>query len=71
MPGIGTVHDLKQAHFLGIRSVRITTHCTEADVSAQHIAAARELGMDVAGFQMMSHMAEPGELARQARLLES
>ncbi|WP_406391474.1 4-hydroxy-2-oxovalerate aldolase [Streptomyces sp. NBC_00882] len=71
LPGIGTIHELKQAHSLGIRSVRIATHCTEADISAQHIAAARELDMDVAGFLMMSHMAEPAELARQAKLMES
>ncbi|HWG24355.1 4-hydroxy-2-oxovalerate aldolase [Actinospica sp.] len=71
LPGIGTLRDLKQAHALGIRSVRIATHCTEADISAQHITAARELGMDVAGFLMMSHMAAPAELARQAKLMES
>ncbi|MFQ6144503.1 4-hydroxy-2-oxovalerate aldolase [Streptomyces seoulensis] len=71
LPGIGTLRDLRRAHALGIRSVRVATHCTEADISAQHIAAARELGMDVAGFLMMSHMAEPAELARQAQLMES
>jgi 4-hydroxy 2-oxovalerate aldolase len=46
LPGIGTVHDLKQAYALGARSVRVATHCTEADVSKQHIEAARNLGMD-------------------------
>jgi len=70
LPGIGTVHDLKRAYDLGVRSVRIATHCTEADVSRQHIAAARGLGMDVSGFLMMSHMAEPDALAQQARLME-
>lgn len=71
LPGIGTAHDLKQACSLGIRSVRVATHCTEADISAQHIATARDLGMDVSGFLMMSHMAEPAELAQQAGLMES
>jgi 4-hydroxy 2-oxovalerate aldolase len=71
LPGIGTVHDLKRAYDLGVRSVRIATHCTEADVSKQHIEAARNLGMDVSGFLMMSHMNEPDALAAQAKLMES
>jgi 4-hydroxy 2-oxovalerate aldolase len=71
LPGIGTIHHLKHAYQLGVRSVRIATHCTEADISAQHIAAARDIGMDVSGFLMLSHMAPPEELARQAKLMES
>ncbi|MFF5179713.1 4-hydroxy-2-oxovalerate aldolase [Micromonospora sp. NPDC000316] len=71
LPGIGTIADLRAAHDLGVTSVRVATHCTEADISAQHIAWARENGMDVAGFLMMSHMADPGTLAAQAKLMES
>ncbi len=71
LPGVGTISDLRHAHSLGVRSVRVATHCTEADVAAQHIATARELGMDVSAFLMMSHMAEPAALAAQAKLAES
>ena len=71
LPGIGTVHDLKAAYAAGARSVRIATHCTEADVSRQHIEAARALGMDTVGFLMMSHMLSPEGLVEQGRLMES
>ncbi|GGR57925.1 4-hydroxy 2-oxovalerate aldolase [Nocardioides luteus] len=71
LPGVGTIDDLRRAYDLGVRSVRVATHCTEADVSAQHIAAARERGMDVSGFLMLSHMAPPEQLAEQAKLMES
>ncbi|NKY57195.1 4-hydroxy-2-oxovalerate aldolase [Nocardia flavorosea] len=71
LPGVGTAEDLRRAWGLGVRSVRVATHCTEADVAAQHIATAREIGMDVSGFLMMSHMAEPAQLAEQAKLMES
>jgi 4-hydroxy 2-oxovalerate aldolase len=71
LPGVGTIADLRRAFDLGVRSVRVATHCTEADVGAQHIAFARELGMDVSGFLMMSHLAGSAELAGQARLMES
>ena len=71
LPGIGTIAELKLASSLGVKSIRIATHCTEADVSAQHIETARELGMDVSGFLMMSHMAPAKELAKQAKLMES
>lgn len=71
LPGIGTLHELRQAFDLGVTSVRVATHCTEADVAAQHIAAAREWGMDVSGFLMMAHLSDPAALAGQAKLMES
>ena len=71
IPGIATVHDLKNVYQAGARSVRVATHCTEADVSRQHIEAARKLGMDTVGFLMMSHMVPAEKLIEQGRLMES
>lgn len=71
LPGIGTADDLRRVRDLGVQSVRVATHCTEADVSRQHIGLARELGMDVAGFLMMAHMSPAADLAAQAKLMES
>jgi 4-hydroxy 2-oxovalerate aldolase len=71
IPGIGTIDDLKAAVDAGAQSVRIATHCTEADISSQHMEYARNMGLDVAGFLMMAHMSPPAELARQAKLMES
>ncbi|MEZ0119540.1 UNVERIFIED_ORG: 4-hydroxy 2-oxovalerate aldolase [Heyndrickxia coagulans] len=71
LPGIGTVKELKEAAKLGAKMARIATHVTEADVAPQHIAAAKELGMETVGFLMMSHMAPVEKLVEQAKLMES
>lgn len=71
LPGIGTIEDLRRARDAGIQSIRIATHSTEADVSRQHIEAAKTMGLDVAGFLMMSSANTPAGLAGQAALMES
>ncbi len=70
LPGIGTVDHLKMAHGLGVHTIRVATHCTEADVSEQHITMARKLDMDTVGFLMMAHMSDAAGLIKQARLME-
>lgn len=70
LPGIGTVDHLKMAKELGVHTIRVATHCTEADVSEQHITYARKLDMDTVGFLMMAHMASAEKLIEQAKLME-
>ncbi len=70
LPGIGTVDHLKMARELGVHTIRVATHCTEADVSEQHITMARKMEMDTVGFLMMAHMASPEKLVEQAKLME-
>ena len=71
LPGIGTVEDLKMAQDCGVHSIRIATHCTEADVSEQHISYAAQQGLDTVGFLMMAHMIPAEQILEQAKLMES
>ena len=71
LPGIGTVDHLKMAADLGVSTIRVATHCTEADVSEQHIGMASEMGLDTVGFLMMTHMIGAEEIVEQAKLMES
>lgn len=71
LPGIGTVEHLRMAHDCGVATLRVATHCTEADVSEQHIALSAKLGLDTVGFLMMAHMVTPEQLLAQAKLMES
>lgn len=70
LPGIGTVDHLKMARELGVHTIRVATHCTEADVSEQHITLARKMDMDTVGFLMMSHMNSAEGLVKQALLMQ-
>jgi 4-hydroxy-2-oxovalerate/4-hydroxy-2-oxohexanoate aldolase len=71
LPGIGTLDHLRMARDLGVNTIRVATHCTEADVSEQHIGMSRKLGLDTVGFLMMAHMTTPEQLLKQALLMES
>ncbi len=72
LPGIGTVDHLQMAVDCGIGTIRVATHCTEADVSEQHIGMASQIdGLDTVGFLMMAHMIEPEPLLEQLKLMES
>jgi 4-hydroxy-2-oxovalerate/4-hydroxy-2-oxohexanoate aldolase len=70
IPGIGTVDHLRMAHDCGIATIRVATHCTEADVAEQHIALGCKLGLDTVGFLMMAHLNSPEGLVSQAKLME-
>ncbi len=70
LPGIGTVDHLKMAHGCGVSTIRVATHCTEADVSEQHIGMAASMGLDTVGFLMMAHMLSAEKLLEQARLMQ-
>ena len=71
IPGIGTVDHLRMAADCGVTTIRVATHCTEADVSEQHINLGRKMGLDTVGFLMMAHMIEPAQILEQALLMEN
>ena len=69
LPGVGTAEDLRSARDRGATVARIATHCSEANISVQHFAMARDLGFETVGFLMMAHMLDPESLALQARVM--
>ena len=71
LPGIGTAEELRMAAGCGASCIRVATHCTEADISEQHIALSAKLGLDTVGFLMMAHTATPETIAAQGKLMES
>ena len=71
LPGIGLADDLREVRELGVSVARIAVHCTEADITEQHIRVAKDLGMEAIGFLMMAHMNSPEGLVEQALLMQS
>ena len=69
LPGLGTVDDIRAARDLGASIIRVATHATEADISAQHFGIARDLGLETVGFLMMAHSIPATDLAIQARIM--
>ena len=69
LPGIGTVDHLKMAVDCGVSTLRVATHCTEADIAGQHLGMSRDLGCDTVGFLMMAHMSTPEDLVTQAQIM--
>jgi len=70
LPGIGTRNDLQKSFECGAKIARVATHVTEADISEQHIKMAKDMGLEVMTFLMLSHMVPPGKVLEQARLME-
>tara|TARA_R110000772_G_scaffold15072_70_gene43875 strand:- start:8806 stop:9846 length:1041 start_codon:yes stop_codon:yes gene_type:complete len=70
VPGIGTLDELRMAADCGAGCVHVASHCTEANVTEQHIGLGRELGLDTVGFLMMAHMTSIDHLFEQALLME-
>ncbi len=71
IPGFGTIkNDLEPAISFGIQALQVGTHCTEANVTRQHIQFARNKGLDTYGVLMMSHMISAYDLLEQAKMMQ-
>jgi 4-hydroxy 2-oxovalerate aldolase len=67
IPGFGTIKDnLSPAMDIGVDLVCVGTHCTEADVTRQHIEYVRSKGKEAYGVLMMYHMASNEKLLEEA-----
>lgn len=69
LPGIGTKRDLERARDAGATVARVSTVCTEADIGAQHLGLARELGMTAHTHLNTAHLLEPAALVEQCKIV--
>lgn len=71
IPGFGTIkNDIQPAIDIGIKFLMIACHCSEANITKEHIEYATSKNIDTYGILMMSHMLSAEELLRQARLMQ-
>jgi len=67
IPGFGTIKDnIKPAIDIGVDIFCVAIHCTEANVTKQHIQYIRNENKEVYGVLMMAHMVEPKRLLSEA-----
>jgi 4-hydroxy 2-oxovalerate aldolase len=72
IPGFATIDkDLAPAIEDGVDVIRVASHCSEADLTANHIDYALGAGKTVLGVLMMAHMLSPSDLAEQAQKMQS
>ena len=72
IPGFGTIRDdIKPAIENRVDLFCIAAHCTEADITRQHIEYIRNRGKDVYGILMMYHRASTEKLLEEALKLQS
>jgi len=71
IPGFGTIHNnLEPALRMGIQVLMVACHCTEANVTKQHIQYGVRQGIETYGILMMSHMISGEELLEQAKKMQ-
>lgn len=72
IPGFGTIDDnLLPAIDNGVELFKIGCHCTEADVTREHIEFLAKHDKEVYGVLMMTHMASPERLLEEVQKMES
>jgi len=71
IPGFGTMDDLQMAFDTGVTVARVACHCTEADITEQHIQLARKLNMLAVGYLISFGMASVERIVEEAKKMES
>jgi len=71
IPGFGTINDdIQPAIDMGADLFCVAIHCTEADVTKQHIEYLRKKNKETYGVLMMYQMASKEKLAEEARKMQ-